>query len=222
METVLVVAPHPDDETLGCGGALLRHAEAGDALHWLIVTSMSKAAGYTAARAKARAAEISAVAKDYGFRSVRRLGLPPAGLDAVPLKDVVSKMAAAFKAVAPTVVYLPFPGDAHSDHRVAFEAGAACAKSFRAASVRRVLCYEAPSETDFGLDPTEAPFAPNVFVDISRHLDRKLAIMRRYAGELGAFPFPRSERAIRAAAAVRGGAAGLPAAEAFLLLKERR
>ena len=220
MDKVLVVAPHPDDETLGCGGALLRHKAAGDRLHWLIVTGMSEAAGYSRERMAARAKEIAAVSKDYGFKSVRQLGLPPAGLDTLPLKRVIAAMGEAFAAVTPAIVYLPYYGDVHSDHKVVFAAGTACAKSFRRASVRRLLAYETLSETDYAVDPADAPFKPNLFVDISKHLNKKLSIMKRYQGELGKFPFPRSEKAIRAAAAVRGAASGFKAAEAFMILKE--
>jgi LmbE family N-acetylglucosaminyl deacetylase len=217
--SILVVAAHPDDETLGCGGALLRHRDEGDALHWVIVTSMPPDA-YSAPRRKRRAAELREVARLYGFASTRELGFPTAGLESVPRAELVDKMSAAFKAARPDVAYLPHPGDAHGDHRVAFEAAAACAKWFREPAPRRVLAYETLSETDAALDATAQPFRPNVFVDITAQLDRKLDIIRRYDGEIGEFPFPRSPEAITALARVRGAAAGFAAAEAFQLLKE--
>jgi N-acetylglucosamine malate deacetylase 1 len=216
---ILVVAPHADDETLGCGGALLRHKAGGDRLHWVIVTSMT-ARGWSSARRRARAAELRRVAGRYGFASVRELGFPAAGLDAVPRAKLIDRMRAAFSSARPHTLYLPYPGDAHGDHRVAFEAAAACAKWFRLPSLRRVLCYETLSETDAALDPTAEPFRPNVFVDVSEHLERKLAILREYKDELGSFPFPRSEEAVRALAALRGASAGFGAAEAFQLVRE--
>jgi LmbE family N-acetylglucosaminyl deacetylase len=216
---ILVVAPHPDDESLGCGGTLLRHKAAGDEAHWLIATKMG--VGYPAARKKARRAEIARISELYGFASVTELGFETTTLDAVPRVELVKKMAAVFKTIRPEIVYLPFPGDVHSDHRAVFSAAASCTKWFRHPSIRRVLAYEAPSETDFGIDPTEGGFQPNLFVDISSHLDRKIEILRTYSGELGEFPFPRSEKTVRSLAAVRGAAAGLQAAEAFAVLKER-
>jgi len=218
-QSVLVVAPHPDDETLGCGGALLRHQAGGDALHWVIVTSMPSDA-YSAALRERRAAELREVARLYGFASTRELGFPAAGLDAVPRAELVDKMSAAFTAARPDVAYLPHPGDVHSDHRVAFEAAAACAKWFREPAPRRVLVYETLSETDAALDATAQPFRPNVFVDITAHLERKLEILQRYSGEIGEFPFPRSVEAVRSLARVRGAASGCAAAEAFQLLRE--
>lgn len=217
--SILVVAPHPDDETLGCGGALLRHKAEGDALHWVIVTSMPPDA-YSAVLRKRRAAELREVARLYGFASTRELGFPAAGLDVVPRAELVDKMRAAFTAARPDVAYLPHPGDVHTDHRVAFEAAAACAKSFRTPSPSRVLAYETLSETDAALDTTAQPFRPSVFVDITPYLERKLDILQRYAGEIGEFPFPRSLEAVRSLARVRGAAAGCAAAEAFQLLRE--
>ena len=98
----------------------------------------------------------------------------------------------------------------------------ACTKCFRFHSIKRILAYETISETDFGMNPSYNTFRPNVYIDISKYLEMKLEIMRIYASELGDFPFPRSEKAIRALAALRGAAAGCEAAEAFMLLKEIR
>jgi LmbE family N-acetylglucosaminyl deacetylase len=222
MSTILAIAPHPDDETLGCGGALLRHRKDGDDIHWLIVTDMTEEAGFTADRIEAREKEITAVAEAYGFASVTRLGLPATRLDTLPLGDIIEKIAAAFEKIKPDTVYVPFPGDVHSDHRETFDAVAACCKWFRHASVRRIAAFEIPSETDFGIDPSRQPFRPNLFVDVSDWLDGKIRIMEMFDGEMGDFPFPRSEQAIRALAHHRGSQAGCAAAEAFMILKEIR
>jgi LmbE family N-acetylglucosaminyl deacetylase len=220
MKTVLCVAPHPDDETLGCGGTLLKHKAAGDKIHWVIATTI-EGGSYSESLQKKRRAEIAKVTKLYGFKSVTELGFQTTKLDEVPEGEFVARMGAAFKAVSPEIVYLPFAGDAHGDHKAVFAAAAACTKWFRYPSLRRVLAYETLSETDFALDPQDEAFRPNVFVDISKQLAKKLAILKTYSGELGKFPFPRSEKAVRAAAQVRGSAAGFTAAEAFMLLRER-
>lgn len=218
--SVLVIAPHPDDETLGCGGTLLKHRAAGDELHWLIVTEISSHVGASPERSQERQAEIARVTQEYSFASVHQLGFPTTQLDSLPLSDLVAKMGRVFAAVRPEIVYLPHPGDIHTDHRVVFEAAASCTKWFRAPFVKRVLAYETLSETDFGINPAYNPFRPNYFVDISGTLERKMAIMRIFSSELGEFPFPRSEEALSALAAVRGTAAGFRSAEAFMLLKE--
>jgi N-acetylglucosamine malate deacetylase 1 len=220
-ERVLVVAPHPDDETLGCGGTLLRMRESGAQLAWLIVTGISEEAGFTPARVQGRETEIEKVRKLLGFDEVFQLSLPTRQLDAVPMAELVAQFSEVFKSYRPEHVFLPHRSDVHSDHRVVFDAGAACAKWFRYPSVRRLLSYETISETDFCLD-TRSPFQPNCFVDISRYLERKLEALAEYASELGRFPFPRSLEAVRSLAAVRGAASGFEAAEAFQLLRERQ
>ena len=222
MSTVLAIAPHPDDETLGCGGTLLRHVAEGAVVHWLIVTNVSAEAGYGSERVESRNREIDEVAAAYRFAGVHNLALLPAGLDTLPMGDVVGGVAAVFDMVRPDTVYLPYRGDIHTDHAIVFDAVASCTKWFRYGYVRRVLCYETLSETDFRLNPDLRGFTPNVFVDVADHLGEKLRIMEMFESEVGAFPFPRSGTALRALAQLRGAQSGCEAAEAFMLLKEIR
>ena len=220
MNTVLIIAPHPDDETLGCGGTLLRHVANGDQVHWLIVTDMCAEQGFSQTVIGKRQAEIQKVATAYGFSKTHNLGLKPAKLDTLPKGELVEAIGRVIKETSPIVVYLPFRGDVHTDHTAVFDAAASCTKWFRYPSIRRVLCYETLSETDFDLNPEGAKFTPNSFVDITLYLDSKINISRIYDGEMGEFPFPRSEKALRALAQVRGVACGCQAAESFILLRE--
>lgn len=217
----LVVAPHPDDEILGCGGTLLRRKKEGGTVGWLIVTGMTAETGWSADRILQRDHEIDAVAKLIGFDEVFNLRLPATCLDAMPMSDMVSTFSSVFRSFEPEEVFVPHYGDVHSDHRLTFDVVAACAKWFRYPSVRRVLAYETVSESEFGLVRGSA-FEPNYFINISDYLERKLEILNVYQSELGEFPFPRSLRAIRALAEWRGATAGYSAAEAFELLRERQ
>jgi LmbE family N-acetylglucosaminyl deacetylase len=217
---ILVVAPHPDDETIGAGGLLLRAAAARRPIYWLIVTSMRPEDGWPVDRIIRREAEIDAVAKDYGFTGVHRLGLPTTRLDTLPLGDVVAAIGAIVRQVQPQILLLPHRGDAHSDHQVVHDAGAACAKWFRYPSVQWTLAYETLSETDAAIQQM-LPFRRDIFVDIGDCLDRKIEITRHFAGEFHDFPFPRSETAVRAQGQMHGVAAGYRAAEAFMLLRAR-
>jgi N-acetylglucosamine malate deacetylase 1 len=208
------VAPHPDDETLGCGGSLLRHIADGEQTHWLVVCQPPHATGVDAL--------IDTVGRAYGFAGVHCVRLPDARLDTLPLADIIARIGAAVQLIAPTIVYVPHPGDAHTDHRVVFDATMPCVKWFRYASVRRVLAYETPSETAFGLDPDRGAFRPNVYRDVTAQMDRKLEILRLYGpSEIGAHPFPRSVEGVRALATIRGAECGYAAAEAFMLLRDR-
>ncbi len=177
---------------------------------------------YPSERLAQRKTEIDAVSKAFGFTSVHQLGLPPAGVDTIPRAEIVRAIGGVFRLVNPSVVYLPYPGDAHSDHGTVFRAAASCTKWFRFESILEVLVYETLSETDAAIDPDSRGFRPQLYVDISAQLEEKLRIMAIYRSELEAFPFPRSAEGVRALAMVRGVAMGAQAAEAFMVLKQRR
>lgn len=217
---VAVLAPHPDDETLGCGGTLLRHRANGDACHWILVSEMTAAAGFSSARMAAREKEIQQVAAAYEFQGVHRLGFPTASLETLPLGDLISRLGSLLADIQPHTIYIPAPEDVHSDHRVVFSAASSCLKWFRRPGIQRILAYETLSETDFSLGRSATAFAPNVFAEITNWLNKKIDIMRLYSGELQPHPFPRSETSIRSLAALRGAQSGCQAAEAFMLLKE--
>jgi LmbE family N-acetylglucosaminyl deacetylase len=217
---ILVIAPHPDDETLGCAGLLLRRKAEGADLGWLIVTDMSEKFGWSAEQIALRDGEIARVSQELGFSEVFHLGFPTAQLDTIPLAHLVERFSHVLGAFGPDEVLVPHWADVHSDHRVVFEATAACTKWFRHPGVRRILAYETPSETGFHL-VTDSTFHPTTFVDIGAYLERKLTLMALYRSEVHSFPFPRSVEAVRALAAWRGASSGFEAAEAFELLKER-
>lgn len=219
MQKILIVAAHPDDETLGCGGTLLKHKAQGDEIHWMIVTAMSPECGFNPEAIARREREIESVEKMYDFDSVHRLNFPTAKLDEVPVSKLVTAISKVFQSVKPNQVYLPFQHDVHSDHQHVFAAAYSCTKSFRYPSVRKVMMVETLSETDFS-QSASGGFVPNLFVDISNTFDRKMEILRIYQSELGPHPFPRSEESITALATLRGAAAGCKYAESFIVLKE--
>jgi LmbE family N-acetylglucosaminyl deacetylase len=220
VKKILVVAPHADDETLGCGGTILKHIENGDEVYWLLVTGMCKETGFTELQIKTRKLEISKVIESYKITETFQLKLPPARLDTLALGDVISAIADVVKCVQPEVVYTVYRNDAHSDHEVVFDAVMSATKSFRYPFIKRVLAYETISETDFSMKPEDPGFKPNVFVNIEKHLEEKLNILNIFESEIGIFPFPRSPKAIRSLACLRGVQANCEAAESFMLLKE--
>ena len=220
MDTILIVAPHPDDETLGCGGTILKHKKNGDKIYWLIVTEINQNLGYSDEEIRMRTEEINKISNFYDFHAVYKCGYPTTKLDALPMTDIVKKISGIFNEINPNIVYLPFKNDIHTDHQVVFKAVASCTKWFRNLSVKRILAYETLSETEFSLG-LDGAFKPNYFVNIDDFLDRKLEAMAIYQTELSEFPFPRSFEALRSLAYFRGVASGYKAAEAFELLRER-
>ena len=221
MSQVMVVAPHPDDETLGCGGTLLRHAAQGDEIHWLIMTQIDGESGFSPECIERRSKEIDRVAAAYGFSTVHQLNFTTTCLDTYPRGDLVSAVSTMITQVQPEILYLPYRNDIHSDHAAVFDAVASCTKSFRYPSLVSVRVYETLSETEFSIRPDDGGFKPNLWINISDHLDEKIEIMKLYKGEIGEHPFPRSEKNISALAALRGATAGVGAAESFMCVIER-
>ena len=219
---IVVIAPHPDDELLGCGGTLLRRKHEGATLGWMIMTKISEDTGWSKNSVQERKNEIEQVRKGLGVQPEHlfQLGFPTTKLDTFPMGELIAKVSEVFQIFQPEEVFIPHQGDVHSDHRITFEAVSACTKWFRYPSVKRVLAYETLSETEFSLDPSKA-FKPNVFVDISLNLEKKLELLNIYSSELGEFPFPRSETTVRALAQFRGSSSGFKSAEGFELLLER-
>ena len=209
LNKVMVISVHPDDETLGCGGTLLRHLADGDEVLCLHVTD-----------GNAHQRElIPRIESQFGFSSLS-LGLPEIVLDDVSLSKIIPPLSNALRDFQPAIVYLPNRSDPHSDHRRTFDACQTCIKSFRYPFLRKVLMMEVISETDFAPPLPENAFIPNVFVDITDFMDRKIEILQLFSQELLEFPQTRSVDTMRAYNRYRGSQINTAYAESFMLLKE--
>lgn len=217
MKKILVVAPHPDDETLGVGGLMLRKKAEGNEVYVLNMTNIDLSYGYSENKIKQRNDEISKMIKAYDLDGYYNLNLKPAGLDSYPEEEIVKKIGNIFNEVRPNVVILPYHKDVHSDHRITFNLCYSCTKNFRYPFIKKILMMETPSETDFVM--YEHTFKPNYFIDVSDFIDKKIEIAKIYESEIFEHPFPRSERNIRAYGTIRGAAIGVNSAEAFVLVK---
>lgn len=220
MNKVLCVAPHPDDETLGCGGTLLRHLAEGDEVYWLIMTDLLEKEGFTSEKITERKKEIHKVAELYKFSGYHQLPLPTATLDIMARKDLISLVSEYINLVEPNIIYAPFKHDAHSDHASVFNAISPCTKTFRYPFVKKFRIYETLSETEFNVDPNETGFKPNLWVDISDFLEKKIEIMKIYSSEIHDHPFPRSVENIIALSRLRGATVSVRAAESFIVTKD--
>ncbi|WP_097014064.1 PIG-L deacetylase family protein [Anaerocolumna aminovalerica] len=217
MGKYLIVATHPDDETLGAGGLMLRKKAEGNEVYVLNMTHMSTAYGYDEDRVTSRNYEIEEMVKSYDLDGYFNLKLKPSGLDSYLEGDLLHKISSVFNEVYPSVVILPYYKDVHSDHRITFDLCYSCTKNFRYPFIKKILMMETPSETDFVM--AEYSFKPNYFVDISSYIDKKIEIAKIYKSEILEHPFPRSEKNIRAYATTRGALIGVDSAEAFVLIK---
>lgn len=217
---IIFISVHPDDETLGCGGTILKHLENGDKLFWLIITNnLNEPEIWGEENVKLRQKEIKAVSELYNFEKVFNLNYSTTKLDLLPLGELTQAISKVIKEIKPEILYTHNRSDIHSDHRVSFNAVMSAVKSFNNPFIRKVLMYETVSETEFSPALQENAFIPNFFVDISKYIDKKIEIMKIYESELKEHPFPRSERNIRALASFRGAQCGSDSAEAFMLLK---
>jgi len=216
---IIVIAPHPDDETFGCGGFLLKEKKFGSKIYWINITSITEKYGWQKDKIIKRNKEIIKVANKYKFDSYFNLDYPTTKLDTFSINDIIENLSAVILKIKPNIILIPNAYDIHTDHQITAKAAIACTKWFRYPFIKKCLSYETLSETHLSQGPKF--FKPNVFIDITKNLDKKIEIMNIYKSEIENFPFPRSETAIRALANFRGSTSGFIAAEAFELLFER-
>lgn len=215
----LVLAPHPDDEVLGAGGTIARLADAGNDVFVAVVTR-GEPPTYTAEMTAAVRAEAALAHASLGVRETLWLDQPAARLSEVPhgaLNAVIRKLVLD---VDPDTLILPFVGDIHRDHQLSFLSGLVAARPHQARFPTTILAYETMSETNWNAPYLSPPFIPNLFIDITATLDRKLAAMRMFGSQLRDFPHERSLEALKALAMLRGATVHLPAAEAFVVIRQ--
>jgi len=226
MIDVLVVAAHPDDEVLGCGGTIARLADEGRRVHIAIlgegITSRADARAQADAEAVRRLhADARAVGELLGAAGVSLFSLPDNRFDTVPLLDVVKIVERLIAEHRPATVYTHSAGDLNVDHGVVHRAVLTATRPTGQVCVREVYAFEVASSTEWAFGQFGG-FRPSVFVNIAESLERKCAAMARYESEARAFPHPRSAEALRASAQRWGSVAGVPAAEAFELMRSIR
>lgn len=221
QKKILVIAPHPDDETLGCGGTILKHKSQSDEVNWMIVTKAYSEDGWSEKLISDRENEIKMVYDMYGFNNLYRLNYPTTRLDTIPFSEMIKSLNKNIHDFKPQIVYLPNFSDIHSDHQIVFKAAWSVLKSFRSPFIERILMYEAISETEYMAPLSGNAFQPNFFSDITDFFDSKMEIMRIYKSELMLENLPRTIEVIEAQARYRGSRIGVRYAEAFSILFER-
>ncbi len=220
MNKVLIISPHPDDESLGCGGSILRHISKGHDVYWLVCTEVDSDFGWEQKQIKKRESEISKVRRAYGFKKYFNLKLPSSKLDDVPIQKIIKSIRTVVNQIEPNAVYIPFSYDVHTDHQIISKVFTSFIKWFRYPSINTVLMYETLSETNFNFSSSNN-FTPNIYVDISQFIQKKIKICKIYESEIKPHPFPRSTQSINALSIIRGSEAGFEHAEAFQLVLKR-
>jgi N-acetylglucosamine malate deacetylase 1 len=219
--SILVVAAHPDDETLGAGGTLARFAAQGSEV-WVCLLCDGVTNRHSEVGLQRECAERACAVLGAGH--VVFCDLPDQRLDALALVDVITPIERCVAELRPEIVLTHFPGDVNQDHRIVFDATMVATRPTTESPVRTLMCFETASSTEWAAPFPASTFAPNVFVDITATLPRKLAAMRMYAGthvsEVRPFPHPRSYDAIEIYAKRQGILVGTGAAEPFMLVRD--
>lgn len=222
--TNLVIAAHPDDEVLGCGGTMARQAAEGDDVYIAILGE-----GITSRFAKREQADkklikklhakSEKVARQLGAKDLFMFSLPDNRFDSVPMLDVVKIIEGLISKLKPQAVYTQHGGDLNIDHVVTYRATLTATRPMAGCPVKAVYGYEVASSTEWAFQRFSPAFHPNVFVDIGATLEKKIEAMEAYESEARVFPHPRSPDALRAIARRWGSVVGVDAAEAFELVR---
>ncbi len=216
---ILVIAAHPDDEVLGCGGVIARHAAQGDEVHVLVATRGIPEIFAPEFIEEIRR-ELKAAHQILKVTETHFLDFPAPKLDVIPGHELADGIKKVIYTLRPGTIYLPHGGDIHLDHRAVYMAGLVAARPSSNCPVKKILCYETLSETEWAPTALDSAFVPNVFVNITDYLDVKLQAMACYRTQLKEPPHSRSLETIQALATLRGSTVGFFAAEAFTLERQ--
>jgi len=226
-QTVLVVAAHPDDEVLGCGGTLTRHAAAGDSVHVLILAEGATARDRERNKVKHNdeIADLREAAQKaahiVGAHPPRFAELPDNRMDSMDVLDIIKTVEAIVNELRPRTVYTHHGGDLNVDHRLTHEAVVTACRPLPNSSVAAIYSFETPSSTEWASTERSTAFVPTRYVDITSNLETKLRALSCYETELREFPHPRSTEGVTSLARYRGASVGVSAAEAFQVVRER-
>lgn len=219
--SILILAAHPDDEVLGCGGTIAKLADEGAIVHVAFLADgvFSRAGEQTAQQLEltSRRAAAHKACEILGVRSVSFGDFPDNRMDTIPLLDITQAVETLIAQHKPEMVFTHHAGDVNIDHRRLHEAVVTACRPQRRHPVKTLLCFEVPSSTEWQLPSSAPAFTPNWFVDISATFIRKLAALEAYTDELRAWPHPRSRQGVEHLAHWRGATVGVDAAEAFIL-----
>ena len=221
-KTVLIVAAHTDDEVLGCGGTIARHVAEGDAVYAVFMADgVSSRTHADQDDHAARNSSAERARKILGIRENFYFGLPDNRLDSLPLIEIVKRLESIIAQLQPNVIYTHHSGDLNVDHRIAHQAVLTACRPLPGSSVQEIYAFEVMSSTEWSGQFAE-PFIPNHFVDISNHLDKKMAGLQEYSVEMRSEPHSRSIQHLLHLVHHRGHTVGVHAAEAFLTVRTLR
>ncbi len=214
---VLVIAPHADDEVLGCGATIAKYSEDGNEVWVVIATNANKGDSNLFSKGDVECVRREALlAHDIlGVKKTIFFDFPAPRLDAYPNYKISIELSKVFSEFRPDTIYLPHPGDLHLDHKSVYQAALVAARPQEGCSVRNIFCYETLSETEWSPIQGDTSFKPNYFINVSSVFDKKIEAMNCFVSQLKKFPNPRSILALTYLAGYRGSTIGVERAEAY-------
>jgi LmbE family N-acetylglucosaminyl deacetylase len=212
--SVLAIVAHPDDEVLGCGGALALHVDAGDTVA-AVIACEGESLRYGVGKVN-QADHIRAAAKTLGLHAVHQLGFADQRLDTLSLVELITPLEKVLCETKPQIVYCQYGGDINRDHYVLFQAVLVATRPVTDC-IKTIYAFETASSTEWAYPRT---FLPDTWVDISTTLERKIQAMACYQSEVREYPHPRSLESLRHRAAYWGNQVCVPAAEVFMTVRQ--
>lgn len=217
----LVIAPHCDDEVIGCAGTIAKYAERGHSVYVAILTNANMGAPelFTAESIRTVRAESIKAHKTIGVNETFFYNFPAPSLDQFPSYKISLTINSLLEKLQPQVLFIPSNSDLHLDHSVIHRCCIVSARSSKRTCVKKILAYEVMSETDLFSSTIGDIFAPNYYIDITQQIEQKKNALESYESQLYGYPTSRSLNAILSLACVRGGAINVEYAEAFQVVK---
>ncbi|QWE22936.1 PIG-L family deacetylase [Polynucleobacter sp. AP-Jannik-300A-C4] len=220
-ENILVIVAHTDDEAIGLGGTLARHAKEGANIFGLSMTNgVDARVGSAAEDAKERRAAAQRAAKLIGLSWVDVDNFPDNRMDSVPILDVVRVIEKIKYSIKPVIIYTHSCADLNVDHRVVSQATLTAFRPQPGESWQEIRTFEIPSATDFGCRSVTNLFCPNLYINIEDTWATKAAALKEYQAEMRFAPHSRSLEGIENLAKLRGNQVGMRYAEAFEVIRK--
>ncbi|MCC8137124.1 MAG: PIG-L family deacetylase [Clostridiales bacterium] len=213
---ILIIAPHNDDEVLGCGGTIAKYAKDGNEVIVCEVTAGDLKDPVVQLQ-KREAKESHSI---LGVAQTVFMDLPVVGLREMQTRELNARFLQMVQKISPEIVFIPHKGDMHIDHRMVIEAAMVALRPVSCPQLKAIYAYETLSETEWNTPCVDNAFIPTVYNDITDEIELKLEAMKCHASQLCEYPHPRSLEAIRALAMHRGSTVCVGYAEAFMVIRE--
>jgi len=219
MDNILIVAAHPDDEVLGCGGTMARHAEMGDQVYVVFMTNGVGSRDVSNKEIKSRQEAARNAANILGIFSIKFFDFPDNKMDSIPLIEIIQSIEDIVEELQPKIIYTHHIGDLNIDHQLTHKAVLTACRPIPESSVQEIYTFEVLSSTDWSFSTIDS-FNPNYFIEITSYIDKRSAALEAYNIELRQAPHSRSLNHIDSIAKFRGNTVGVDMAEAFMVVRK--